>query len=245
MKRLYTVSIEAEFMAFAESPSAARALVRSFLAMEGIDEDDCSADPSGRYNANGWDDDCLVYGPEGDMTVAEARRLSETGNEPPASGAPVRGCPPCLDLSHGPGRIREGEDPMSDIKDLIGLTLDEMLVGKNGDGNDQIAILASGRWFVMAHAQDCCERVCIEDVPTLSADTRGAKIVSASEDITTGGTEYGDTFTATFYRILTEREDIALTWRGTSNGYYSESVDFSEWGDDEAPSGRSLFGGAP
>ena len=87
MKKLYTVSIEAEFMAFAESPAAARALVRSFLSMEGIDEDDCTAVESGGHHANGWDDDCLVYGPDDDMTVAEARRLS------------ARAVPPTVDLA--------------------------------------------------------------------------------------------------------------------------------------------------
>ena len=133
---------------------------------------------------------------------------------------------------------------MTNIKDLIGLTLDEMLIGKDGEGNDRIAILASGRWFTMSHDQDCCESVWVEDVPTLSADARGAKIVDASEDITTGCEGYGDTFTATFYRILTEREDVALTWRGESNDYYSESVDFAEWKGERAPEGRSLFGAA-
>lgn len=130
---------------------------------------------------------------------------------------------------------------MATITDLNGLTLDEILLGKNSDGNDQIAILASGRWFVMAHSQDCCESVCIEDAPTVSASTRGARIVNASEDITTGDGEHGDTFTATFYQIRTEREDISLTWRGESNGYYSESVDFAEWPGDDTPTGRSLF----
>lgn len=82
MKKLYTVSIEAEFMAFAESPDAARALVQSFLSMEGIDEDNCSADLSGGRNADGWDDNYLVYGPNDDMTVAEARRLSACTTPP-------------------------------------------------------------------------------------------------------------------------------------------------------------------
>ena len=130
---------------------------------------------------------------------------------------------------------------MATITDLNGLTLDEILLGKNSDGNDQIAILASGRWFVLAHGQDCCESVYVEDAPSVSAGTRGARIVSASEDITTGDEECGDTFTATFYQIRTEREDISLTWRGESNGYYSENVDFAEWSGDDTPTGRSLF----
>ena len=86
--KLYTVSIKAEFMAFAKSPDAARALVRSFLSMEGIDEDDCTAAESGGSHANGWDDECLVYGPEDGMTVAEARRLSARTVTPTADTAP-------------------------------------------------------------------------------------------------------------------------------------------------------------
>lgn len=114
------------------------------------------------------------------------------------------------------------------LADLIGLTLDEVFLLPDYDYGDIVAILAGGRWFAMHHEQDCCERVGLDgDAPTISASTRGAKIMSAREEVITREHDYG-TFTATFYHIVTDREDIALTWRGESNGYYSEAVSFAE-----------------
>ena len=74
--KLYTVTIEAAFMAVAENESAARALIRDFLSTEGIDEDDCHATEArtAADTADGWDGDCLVYGSSDDLTVNEAFR---------------------------------------------------------------------------------------------------------------------------------------------------------------------------
>lgn len=132
-----------------------------------------------------------------------------------------------------------------DFSDLAGKTLDDLRVGVNEDDNDALYILASGRWYIMSHWQDCCEMVTLEDAPDVAPSTRGATIVEAAESVVTGGDfeSGGDTSTATFYQLRTSREDIAITWRGTSNGYYSENVGVYLWDGEGEPAGRSLFGG--
>jgi hypothetical protein len=87
-----------------------------------------------------------------------------------------------------------------------------------------------GTW-VMNHAQDCCESVGVEDVTGELSDLVGGMVVLA-EERTSGdppeGVEacgYGSE-TWTFYTIRTTRGDVDIRWCGSSNGYYSESVDF-------------------
>jgi hypothetical protein len=78
--------------------------------------------------------------------------------------------------------------------------------------------------FIMHHGQECCEDVHLEEVHGGDlTDLEGTIITSASEDICSN--EEG---TLTFYRFGNKDITLTIRWIGTSNGYYSENVSFTE-----------------
>ncbi|WEM34239.1 hypothetical protein [Xanthomonas phage X1] len=108
------------------------------------------------------------------------------------------------------------------LDDLIGLTLER--VEKT---NDQIDFHTTcGKHFVMFHQQNCCENVYIDAIDGDVHALVGSPIRSATVESNSDETRQYDSVTWTFYRIRTEREFVHITWRGSSNGYYSERVDF-------------------
>lgn len=92
-----------------------------------------------------------------------------------------------------------------------------------------------GKLFALYHNQDCCESVSIEDVCGDLADLIGVPILVAEEvesDTLPEGVkppEYrDDAETWTFYKLRTIKGSVDIRWFGSSNGYYSTSVDFGE-----------------
>ena len=114
----------------------------------------------------------------------------------------------------------------------------ETIVNVETDDNEFIIFhCASGNVFKMYHMQNCCESVAIEDVAggTLH-DLVGQEIIEAYESSNSDNPKartYGDdveytddSCTWTFYTIRTMNTTLTIRWYGSSNGYYSESVNF-------------------
>ena len=93
---------------------------------------------------------------------------------------------------------------------------------------------ANDEVFAFYHIQDCCESVTIDDISGDLQDLINEKIIYFSETINEGDSESS---TWTFYDISTLNTHIQIKWYGESNGYYSESVDFTK-----IEKGESLYG---
>ena len=115
---------------------------------------------------------------------------------------------------------------------LVGLTLSRVPSIAKGDAFVQFDTIC-GRRFTMQHNQDCCETVSIEDVCGEPADLVDNPILQAEEnssDDENAAPAYQGckSYTWTFYRLATIKGSVVIRWLGESNGYYSESVDFTE-----------------
>ena len=89
------------------------------------------------------------------------------------------------------------------------------------------------------HDQDCCESVVIEDVCGDLDDLIGTPLVEAEVVYQTDedpeavpGDHADDSWTWSFYKFGTRRGSVTVRWFGTSNGFYSESVDHHYENDD-------------
>lgn len=127
------------------------------------------------------------------------------------------------------------DDKAVEFSVLKGLTLTAINGGQKG--SEEIEFVAEGgRRFKLLHYQDCCESVSVEDIigdlqDLIGAPIYEAEVVSGGEELepAEAATEYRDSScTWTFYKLATERESVTIRWFGSSNGYYSESVDFVE-----------------
>ena len=97
-------------------------------------------------------------------------------------------------------------------------------------GNDRATITTDRGTLVMVHYEDRCESVQVDDVVGDINDLVGGVVVSFEEvegDLPATD-RYDVSHTWTFYNIRTTKGDVTIRWYGTSNGYYSESVDV-EW----------------
>jgi len=115
------------------------------------------------------------------------------------------------------------------VSELLGKTC----VSVEQLGNDEIVFtLDNGEIYKLYHSQDCCESVSIDDVVGELSDLVGKPLLMAEEvsDETNPGARdtYDESFTWTFYKFATINGYVTIKWYGTSNGYYSESVDFDK-----------------
>jgi hypothetical protein len=89
--------------------------------------------------------------------------------------------------------------------------------------------LTTGESFKMYHMQDCCESVLIDDIDGDLQDLVGQRIEVFEERTSElGDEEVWESLTWTFYTIRTIKNSVTITWRGESNGCYSESVDIKQ-----------------
>lgn len=111
----------------------------------------------------------------------------------------------------------------------------ESLVGETisniENSGDQVTLFTQdGKEFLMYHSQDCCESVSVEDIIGDLKDLIGSPITMAEESSNSDNPKsdgYSDSFTWTFYKLATIKGYVTIRWYGSSNGYYSERVDFA------------------
>jgi len=120
------------------------------------------------------------------------------------------------------------------IEPLIGKTFSKVLKGKpqgnksayeEGDALIFGSLSGSYQFF---HQQDCCENVSIEDICGDLSDLEGSPILEAECWTRCSITEDDEACTMSFYKFSTIKGSVTVRWCGTSNGYYSETVDFEE-----------------
>ena len=117
------------------------------------------------------------------------------------------------------------------FSDLVGMTM----LSVEQIGYDIIRFTSNeGRTFELFHAQSCCEIVEIESVIGDLSDLIGVPILLAEEmSSEEAPSDYVHEYepesqTWTFYKLRTIKGSVDIRWFGSSNGYYSESVDFEE-----------------
>ena len=117
------------------------------------------------------------------------------------------------------------QEPVTSFEDLTG----RVLYRVEQIGNDELRFyLTEDHYVRMYHQQDCCESVTIEDIVGDLDDLVGTPLLLAEEvsgDDPAPSEEYYDSYTWTYYRFRTIKGSVDIRWYGTSNGYYSESVD--------------------
>lgn len=122
---------------------------------------------------------------------------------------------------------------MWDYKDfsvLVGKTLHKI----ENKGDELWWYCTDGSVYKMFHSQDCCESVRLDDIAGDFEDLIGQPILIAYKSTNSDmppkdqSPWTDESYTWTFYNIATNRGSVTLRWYGTSNGYYSESVDFEE-----------------
>lgn len=127
------------------------------------------------------------------------------------------------------------------FEDLQGKTL----VKAERVGDDVMRFVTSdGDVFELYHEQSCCESVVIDEVAGDLSDLVGSPILLAEEATSNDDPQdvadrkaaekaknpdyydWTDSQTWTFYKLRTLHGSVDIRWHGSSNGYYSESVDF-------------------
>ncbi len=92
------------------------------------------------------------------------------------------------------------------------------------DADEEIIIFKTkdGLYF-MGHKHECCENVHVKEITGNFEDLLNVPILKAEE--ITNQYDYHDSHTWTFYKLATIKGYLDISWLGSSNGYYSESVD--------------------
>jgi hypothetical protein len=117
------------------------------------------------------------------------------------------------------------------FEQLVGKTLTDV---RNIDDEEIIFVTDAGATYKLWHSQDCCETVRVESIAGDLPDLIGVPILlaeeaSSNDDPIDHKSDYApESQTWTFYKLRTIKGSVDIRWHGTSNGYYSERVDFAE-----------------
>jgi hypothetical protein len=116
-----------------------------------------------------------------------------------------------------------------EMEDLLGKTIVHI---KNEDDREIYFFFSDFSIVKMYHVQDCCEDVSLEDIVGDINDLIGEPLLLCEESTQDNTDDEVDTdddsYTWTFYKFATVKGYVTMRWYGTSNGYYSESVDLRE-----------------
>lgn len=118
--------------------------------------------------------------------------------------------------------IRDEYDEIA-FSELLGKTIIRIVIA-----NDKTALYIDTDDLVrfrMSHHQDCCEHVSIEDIAGDLGDLLHSPIIRAEAN-SNDDPEADEHGTWTYYKFDTANGDVTIRWYGSSNGYYSESVEF-------------------
>lgn len=118
-------------------------------------------------------------------------------------------------------------DYNSNIEDIVGKVMSAIYLDKQD--NEITFRDTEGNIYKMLHEQDCCESVYIEDIDGDLQELVGDPILLAEEVSNEGDSNDYHSETWTFYKIATVKGFVTIRWYGTSNGYYSERVDFNRY----------------
>lgn len=118
---------------------------------------------------------------------------------------------------------------MEGIEQLVGRTLTHIVQ----EGDIELEFFTrEGDVYKMYHCQDCCESVGIEDIIGDLNDLVGTPILQAEESTNRtdppSNDSGEDSYTWTFYKLATQKGYVTIRWFGSSNGWYSESVNFDK-----------------
>ena len=109
--------------------------------------------------------------------------------------------------------------------DIIGKIITDIEVNRKNDDDYIIFKFNIGLSWIMNHVKDCCEYVYIDDICGDLNDLINTPLLVA-EEVQSDDPYASESGTWTFYKFATINGYVDIRWRGESNGYYSESVDF-------------------
>lgn len=118
----------------------------------------------------------------------------------------------------------------ADIAEFKGKTPIKIEVFKNTgttDGDNIVFCFSDGSTYKMYHQRDCCEDVWIQDVTGDIQKLVGWPLLS-SKEVSYKENDCSGSTTWTFYHLRCQIESVTIRWNGSSNGYYSESVDIEK-----------------
>ena len=124
--------------------------------------------------------------------------------------------------------------------DLKGETILKIVIERVGDDpnstheNDIITFWTnSGFKYHMTHTQDCCESVNIDDIEGDLNDLIDSPLLQSEVATSSDEGNCSESCTWTFYRFATIKGYVTMKWFGSSNGYYSESVEMNGYKDED------------